>query len=131
MMALMLAGGLWSMLVNLVLFEWARHSGRSLSEAMTMTFVSLVLIQFFKAYNFRSEKEHVFKKPFSNRWLNLAILWELVMLAAIIYVPALTAPFGTFAMPVEDWVIVVGGALTIVPVIEAVKWLIRSGRLSS
>jgi Ca2+-transporting ATPase len=130
-MALMLAGGLWSMLVNLVLFEWARHSGRSLSEAMTMTFVSLVLIQFFKAYNFRSEKEHVFRKPFSNRWLNLAILWELVMLAAIIYVPALTAPFGTFAMPAEDWVIVVGGALTIVPVIEVVKWLIRSGRLSS
>ncbi|AOS83820.1 ATPase [Chlorobaculum limnaeum] len=129
MMALMLAGGLWSMLVNLVLFEWARHSGRSLSEAMTMTFVSLVLIQFFKAYNFRSEREHVFRKPFANKWLNLAILWELVMLAAIVYVPVLTTPFGTFAMPAEDWVIVVGGALTIVPVIEMTKWLIRSGRL--
>jgi Ca2+-transporting ATPase len=128
-MALMLAGGLWSTLVNLLLFEWARHSGRSLMEAMTMTFVSLVLIQFFKAYNFRSEKEHVFTNTFTNRWLNLAILWELVMLAAIIYVPALTKPFGTFAMPVEDWLIVVGGALSVVPVIETVKWLIRSGRL--
>jgi Ca2+-transporting ATPase len=128
-LALMLAGGLWSTLVNLVLFEWSRHSGRSLSESMTMTFVSLVLIQFFKAYNFRSEKEHVFRKPFSNKWLNLAIAWELVMLAAIIYVPVLTAPFGTFAMPAEDWVIVVCGALTVVPVIETVKWLIRNGRL--
>jgi Ca2+-transporting ATPase len=129
MMALMLAGGLWSTLVNLVLFEWARHSGRSLSEAMTMTFVSLVLIQFFKAYNFRSEREHVFRKPFANKWLNLAIAWELVMLAAIVYVPVLTAPFGTFAMPPEDWLIVICGALTIVPVIEMVKWLVRSGRL--
>jgi len=128
-MALMLAGGLWSALVNLVLFEWARHSGRSLSEAMTMTFVSLVLIQFFKAYNFRSEREHVFKNTFTNRWLNLAIIWELVMLAAIIYVPVLTVPFGTFAMPPHDWLIVICGALTIVPVIEGVKWLIRSGRV--
>lgn len=128
-MALMLAGGLWSTLVNLVLFEWARHSGRSLAEAMTMTFVSLVLIQFFKAYNFRSEREHVFKNTFTNRWLNLAIIWELVMLAAIIYVPVLTVPFGTFAMPPHDWLIVICGALTIVPVIEGVKWLIRSGRL--
>nr|WP_317618670.1 cation-translocating P-type ATPase [Chlorobaculum sp. MV4-Y] len=128
-MALMLAGGLWSTLVNLVLFEWARHSGRSLAEAMTMTFVSLVLIQFFKAYNFRSEKEHVFKNTFTNRWLNLAIIWELVMLAAIIYMPVLTVPFGPFAMPPHDWLIVICGALTIVPVIEVVKWLIRSGRL--
>ncbi|NTW53824.1 MAG: cation-translocating P-type ATPase [Chlorobaculum sp.] len=128
-LALMLAGGLWSTLVNLVLFEWSRHSGRSLSESMTMTFVSLVLIQFFKAYNFRSETEHVFRNTFSNRWLNLAILWELFMLAAIIYVPALTAPFSTFAMPPEDWLIVICGAFSVVPVIEAVKWLVRNGRL--
>ena len=128
-MALMLAGGLWSTLVNLALFEWSRHSGRSLKEAMTMTFVSLVLIQFFKAYNFRSETEHVFTNTFSNRWLNLAILWELFMLAAIIYVPALTAPFSTFAMPLTDWLIVISGAFSVVPVIETVKWLIRSGRL--
>lgn len=125
-MSLMLAGGLWSTVVNLALFEWARHSGRCLNEAMTMTFVSLVLIQFFKAYNFRSETIPVFRKPFANRWLNLAILWELVMLAAIIYVPILNKPFGTFMMPLEDWIIVLVGALTIIPVIEIVKWFNRN-----
>ncbi|MBN1928624.1 MAG: cation-translocating P-type ATPase [Chlorobiaceae bacterium] len=130
-MALMLAGGIWSTIVNLALFEWARHSGRSLEEAMTMTFVSLVLIQFFKAYNFRSETEHVFTNIFSNRWLNLAIVWELTLLVAIIYVPALAAPFGTFMMPVSSWLIVLGGALTVVPVIEAVKWMLRKGWIGS
>ncbi|MDD4271064.1 MAG: cation-translocating P-type ATPase, partial [Thermoguttaceae bacterium] len=49
---LMTVGGVWSTVVNLGLFVWARRSGRSDAEAMTMTFVSLVLIQFFKAYNF-------------------------------------------------------------------------------
>jgi P-type Ca2+ transporter type 2C len=53
---LMVIGGLWSTLVNLGLFTWAWNSGRSHDEAITMTFVSLVLIQFFKAYNFRSDR---------------------------------------------------------------------------
>jgi Ca2+-transporting ATPase len=40
------------------------NSGRGLSEAMTMAFVSLVLIQFFKAYNFRSDRNSVLVNPF-------------------------------------------------------------------
>ena len=56
---LMVLGGIWSTLINLGLFTWAMNSGRSQAEAMTMTFVSLVLIQFFKAYNFRSDRHSV------------------------------------------------------------------------
>ena len=52
-----------------------------------MTFVSLVLIQFFKAYNFRSDRHSVLNDPFANKWLNIAIIWELVMLGLIVYVP--------------------------------------------
>ena len=52
---LMVVGGLWSAAVNMGLFAGMLHSGRSLREAMAVTFVSLVLIQFFKAYNFRSD----------------------------------------------------------------------------
>ncbi len=73
-------GGIWSTMVNLGLFAWALNSGRSAEEAMTMTFVSLVLIQFFKAYNFRSDRHSVLSRPFANKWLNLAILWELLLL---------------------------------------------------
>ena len=36
-----------------------------------MTFVSLVLIQFFNAYNCRSDRHSVFRQPFANRWLNI------------------------------------------------------------
>jgi Ca2+-transporting ATPase len=126
-MTLMFAGGLWSTLVNMSLFQWARISGRSLAEAMTMTFVSLVLIQFFQAYNFRSMREPVIKTPFANKWLNLAIVWELIMLAAVIYVPFLHKPFGTFYLTWQDWTIVTLAALSIVPVIETTKWIIRRG----
>ena len=124
---LMVIGGLWSALVNLGVFSWALNSGRSQEEAMTMTFVSLVLIQFFKAYNFRSDRQSVFIRPFANKWLNIAILWEIVLLILIIYVPFLHDAFGTFYLPLVDWAIVLGLALTISPVLEVAKWMERRG----
>jgi Ca2+-transporting ATPase len=125
--SLMVAGGIWSTFINLGLFIWAMNSGRSQAEAMTMTFVSLVLIQFFKAYNFRSDRHSVFQKPFANKWLNMAILWEVVLLVVIIYVPFLHDAFGTYYLPLMDWLIVLGLSLTISPVLELVKWMERKG----
>ena len=124
---LMLVGGGWSTLVNVGLFAWATHSGRGLPEAMSMTFVSLVLIQFFKAYNYRSDRRSVLHKPFANKWLNLAIVWELALLLAILYVPFLEKLFDTFALSALDWLLVGGAAFTVVPVLELAKWMERRG----
>jgi Ca2+-transporting ATPase len=131
--ALMLAGGLWSTLVNIGLFAWELRQGealgldpeQALTHAMTMAFLSLVLIQFFKAYNFRSDRVSVLHRPFANRWLNLAILWELALLLAVIYVPALAAAFGTYPLSIQDWSIIIAAAFSVVPVLELTKWLIR------
>jgi ATPase, P-type (transporting), HAD superfamily, subfamily IC len=128
---LMALGGVWSALVNLGLFIWALNSGRGLEQAMTMTFVSLVLIQFFKAYNFRSDRHSVLRRPFANKWLNLAIIWELVLLSLIVYLPFLHDAFGTYALSPTDWLIVAGLAVTVVPVLELAKWMERQGWLGS
>jgi len=119
--------GLWSGFVNISLFLWALNSGRSIEEAMTMTFVSLVVIQFFKAYNHRSEHITVFERPFRNKWLNRAIVWEFVLLLLIVYLPFLHEPFSTYSLPLIDWVIIVLVASSITPVLELVKWMIRKG----
>jgi Ca2+-transporting ATPase len=126
---LMVLGGLWSALINLSLFAWALGSGRSIEEAMTMTFVSLVLIQFFKAYNFRSDRHSVLNKPFANKWLNMAVGWEIVLLILIVYLPFLHEPFNTYSLPLVDWLIVGGLAVTIIPVLEIAKWMERRGWL--
>jgi Ca2+-transporting ATPase len=125
MITIMGVAGLWSGFVNLNLFAWALNSGRSLSEAMTMTFISLVVIQFFKAYNHRSEYHSVFERPFRNKWLNLAIAWEFTLLLLILYVPVLRDIFGTFSLTLVDWAIVIAVAATITPLLELVKWMIR------
>jgi len=126
---LIVVGGLWSAAINIGLFAWALHSGRGLEKAMTMTFVSLVLIQFFKAYNFRSDRNSVLNRTFSNKWLNLAILWELGLLALVVYLPWLQVPFGTFSLSVIDWVVAVSLAFTVSPVLEVTKWMERRGWL--
>lgn len=122
---LMLAGGVWSTIVNIGIFSWALKSGLAVKEAMTMTFVSLVLIQFFKAYNYRSDRLSVLQKPFANKWLNMAVGWELILLIAIVYFPFLQKPFGTFSLPLFDWAMVAVLSATIVPILEIVKWMVR------
>ena len=124
---LMVVGGIWLAVANLGLFLWAMNSGRSIEEARTMLFVSVVLFEFFKAFNFRSDRLSALVRPFANRWLNLAVVWELLLLVAIIYVPFLHEPFGTFALPAADWLIVILLALTVTPVLEISKWMVRRG----
>ena len=130
---LMVVGGAWSTIVNVSLFVYELNKGdalglgpeQTLIHAMTMTFISLVLIQFFKAYNFRSERHSVLRRPFANKWLNIAILWELMLLALIVYVPMLADAFDTYALPWSDWLLVLAAAFTIVPVLELTKWMVR------
>jgi Ca2+-transporting ATPase len=118
-------GGAWSALVTLALFSSALASGKALAEAMTMTFATLVLIEFFKAYSFRSDRNPVLERPFANRWLNLAILWELVLIMLVVNVPVLQDAFGTRPLSFGTWLIVVGSAFTVIPVLELAKRSIR------
>jgi Ca2+-transporting ATPase len=120
-------GGAWSALVTLGLFSWALSSGRVLAEAMTMTFATLVLIEFFKAYSFRSDRRSLLDRPFANKWLNLAIVWELALIMLVVNVPFLQDAFGTTPLSLEDWAVVAGAAFTVVPVLELAKFGIRRG----
>lgn len=126
--ALMLIGGAWLGIVNLLLFSWALSTGRSADEARTMTFVSVVLFEFFKAYSFRSDRHSIFRHALANKWLNLAILWELVLLSMIVYLPFLQGAFHTFSLTRADWMIVLGLSITVIPVLELGKWMVRRGR---
>jgi Ca2+-transporting ATPase len=124
---MLLAAGLWSALVNVTLFIWLLRAGRPLQEVMAMTFVSLVLIQFFNAYNCRSDRLSILRNPFGNRWLNLAVVWEMALLLAIIYIPLFQPAFGTFSLAPADWALTTALAFTVVPVLEILKWMARRG----
>lgn len=128
--ALMMVGGVWSTLINVGMFVWAMHTYNDLRHAMTMTFVSLVLVQFFKAYNFRSDRLSVLYKTFANHWLNLAIFWELLLLIAIVYVPFFHTIFGTRALSLAEWMIATGLAMSVSVVLEITKRIQRHKNFS-
>jgi Ca2+-transporting ATPase len=123
--ALMVVGGVASAMITFGLYTWARSTDMPLDKAMTMVFATLVLVEFFKAYSFRSDRYSVLDRPFANKWLNRAIVWELLMLALVMNVSFLQDAFGTVSLGLEEWLLVAGLALLIVPVLEVAKWAIR------
>jgi Ca2+-transporting ATPase len=128
---LMLLGGAWSAMTNLALFLGARYLGYASEAAMTMTFVSLVLMEFFKAYGYRSDHQHVLHRPLKNRWLNLAILWEIGLLVLMLYVPFFQHAFGLTPLSLWQWAFLLFWSHTILPVLEFGKWLERRGMFKS
>jgi Ca2+-transporting ATPase len=127
--SLLVVGGIWSGVVTLTLFLGLLESGRELEEAMTVTFATLVAIEFFKAYSFRSDRHSIARRPFANRWLNLAVAWEIALLALVFHVPFLQDAFGTQSLSPATWLLVFGTAFTIIPVLEIAKRVARRDAL--
>ena len=82
----------------------------------------------FKAYNFRSDIHSIFRRPFANKWLNMAVAWEMVLLVLIIYVPFLQKPFSTHPLSYQEWILVIVAAATVIPVLEITKWFLRKSK---
>ncbi|HJW88263.1 MAG TPA: HAD-IC family P-type ATPase, partial [Dehalococcoidia bacterium] len=126
-LGLMGVAGVWSGLVNLGVFVWALEiADRSLVEAQGLTFLSLTFIQYFKAFNFRSDHLSIFRVGiFSNRWLWWAILVNIAVTIPIIYLPALQGPFHTFPLGLGDWALVLLASGSVFVVMELYKLLGR------
>ncbi len=121
---LMLTGSVWLSVLILGTFWWSLRSGRDLSESMTMAFVLIVVSEFFKAYNFRSDHLSALRGTFKNKWLNIAIAWEIALLLCIVYVPFLQLSFKTFPLSLVDWGIILILAFSVTPVSELTKWIL-------
>jgi Ca2+-transporting ATPase len=102
---------------------------RVLLEAQTMVFLTLVIIELVNAFNCRSDYlSLVTVGIFPNRFLVLAVLFSLLMMLAVIHWEPLASLFHTTPLRPVDWLIAVGLSLTLVPVVEVVKWHIRRSR---
>ena len=128
----LILAGLWTALVSLSVFIWALNSGRSFEEAQSMCFVTLILVQFFNAFNCRSLEHSLFKVgPFANRWLLLAIGWECIVLSLVVYLPLLQGPFHTYPLSIQDWSVAILSALSIFVVAELYKFAMSLTRSKS
>jgi P-type Ca2+ transporter type 2C len=99
--------------------------------ARTMAFVTLSGCQLVRAYTNRSERASLFTiGPFSNKFMQYAVLSSAALLLATLFVPYLnTSVFRTAALTGRQWLVILPGILLPAVVDEVTKFFIRrSGR---
>jgi len=86
--------------------------------AETMAFVTLVLSELLRAYTARSERYPLVKLGiFSNKWMQYAVGFSVVLLLVVVYVPFLQPIFNTVPLNFEEWVLIL--PLILVPSVAA------------
>ena len=82
-------------------------------HAQTMAFATLSISELLRAYTARSERFNIWRiGVFSNKYMQFAVMSSLVILLAIIYVPALDPIFDTAFLGVQDWLVMLPLILT-------------------
>ena len=100
----------------------------TLSRAQTMVFVTLVLLEMVNAFNCRSDYHSLFTVGVSkNRFLVAAVIISVAITVAIVQWPPLARLFHTVPLSLNEWLLAAGLSLTLVPVVEISKWLLRRG----
>ncbi len=102
-----------------------------LPKARTMLLVAFVFIEMVAAYCARSDHLSLFQiGPFRNKWLNLAVIWEISLLVLIIEIEALHPFLKVVALSGSEWLVLVFIALLLVPITETTKWVLNRLRFS-
>lgn len=107
---------------------WAYHRGGYYAEktgqdevmmAQTMAFVTLVLSELFRAYTARSERYPLLKLGiFSNKWMQYAVGFSVILLLMVVFVPFFQPIFGTVPLDdPEEWLLIL--PLVLIPSIVA------------
>ena len=96
-----------------------------LRYAQTMAFTTLMLFQLFNVLNARSDEHSAFDGLFRNHWLWVAIVFSLLLHAAVIYVPLLQEAFSTMSLSARDWLLCAAVASSVLWLRELSKLVTR------
>ncbi|HEX9250769.1 MAG TPA: cation-transporting P-type ATPase, partial [Ignavibacteriaceae bacterium] len=95
-------------------------------KATAMTLAAIVFSQIGAVYNCRTEKQSLFKVGlFSNKQVNFGIIFEIFLIAALVYLPSLQSIFHTAALDLSDCLLLCVWPPLILLIEEARKAWIR------
>lgn len=96
------------------------------ADGMTMAFLTMSMAEIFHSFNMRSQRGSIFKIRHQNIFLIGAMIGSLLLTSAVIFVPALSAAFAFENISGLEYVVALGLSFSIIPIVEAVKWIQRS-----
>jgi Ca2+-transporting ATPase len=101
------------------------HKLDDITDARTKTFFLFIVIELMIALNFRSMRYSIFKaRP--HKWLVLALIWEVVLIAVLIQLPSVRDAFGINKPSTSDLGIIVVFGIVVFISVEVIKAVIRS-----
>jgi len=114
-------------LIECPIFLWVffQHVG-VIEVARTEVFLMFVIIELIVAMNFRSLRYSILEAP-PHKWLVIAIVWELALLAVLLQFDAVRAAFGINMPRWSDLWFVLGIGLAIMVTVELAKLALRRG----
>ncbi len=99
--------GLFIGVLTLAVFAYSLAGGQPLMYGQTMALATLISIQLIFSLDCRKNEDGKTSGIRSNLWLAGALLVSYGLLLLVLYVPALRMVFGTVALSLRDWGIVI------------------------
>jgi Ca2+-transporting ATPase len=105
----------------LLIFYWALQR-TSIEGARTIVFASLIMLELFNAFNCRSLHRSILRiGPLKNKWLNLAVVWEFILLNVVIFVALFNPLIHTVPISFVEYAVVFALGFSIVIFMELWK----------
>ena len=95
-------------------------------DGMTMAFLTMSMAEIFQSFNMRSRRGSIFALKKQNPWLWGGAAAALALTTAVIYVPFLKAMFGFTSISLVEYLVALGLAVCIIPLVELVKLIQRA-----
>lgn len=90
-------------------------------DGMTMAFLTMSMAEIFQAFNMRSQRGSIFTLKKQNWILWLSAAAAFVLTAGVIFIPALSDLFGFQPINGTEYLVALGLAIAIIPMVELVK----------
>ena len=107
------------------IMEGGSWSSLNSADGITMAFLTLSMAEIFHSFNMRSQRGSLFKLPKMNMALVIAGVASLVCTTVVLYVPFLQEAFGFEHISVQEYLVALGLAFLIIPLVELVKLIQR------
>ena len=91
------------------------------NDGITMAFLTMSMCEIFHSFNMRSRRKSIFTLSRQNFWLWGSAVAALILTSVVIEVPALAEIFEFTTISWKEYVIAMGLAILIIPIVEIVK----------
>ena len=97
-------------------------------DGMTMAFITLAMAEIFHSFNMRTQHASIFSVQGHNVYLYGSMVFSWVLSTGIVYMPVISDMFKFQHISFEEYVVAMGMAFSVIPIVEIVKFIQRKMR---